>query len=662
MGWTDLSSVGSHPKVQFVGFCDIDSSRFAQADQKFPGVAHFADYREMLAELGDKVDAVIVSTPDHMHAPAAMMAMHMGKHMYCQKPLAHTVWESRQMSLLAQKRNLTTQMGNQIHSAAEYRLGVKLIHQGVIGKIREVHSWVGVQGRQYNNRINRPEAGVAPKNVQWDLWLGAAPERPFAPDVYHPFKWRDWQDFGSGALGDFGCHLLDPVFGALELTAPTSMVASHDGTNNEVWPGPETVTYTFPGTQRTSDASIRIVWRDGGLMPPRELAQMPDTMELPKAGSLFLGEEGVMVLPHVGMPMLFRDKQWALSGPSEGTGTRDGHEDPDCQRHHWWRGGGARARLLRHRRAHLPVPFAADDPRSAALVLRVPAPQDGETPADWAAKRNGNAEVKAFFASGQVRPIRVHSEILRGHHRALRGQAEAIRGTQWTSEGSQRPVSGTQRPSEAIRGQPEALTGNQRAIREHPWQSFAISSTQSHSVAIKRAPGPKTATMATSRAERAPCVCVCACSQHLEATPGQSAAAAAEAAADNAAMNSAAMVAVSATRRTFALECGQQGLGLELDSTNTIVHIKPGGRAEQQGLVRVEDVILSVDGRSCAGKLMQEVMVPGRSVYVVEISRTEYMTGRELAKATSAIRRSLSFDKKASTGVKRSFSFDRKKW
>lgn len=309
MGWADLSSVGTHPQVQFVGFCDIDSSRFVQADQKFPGVTHFADYREMLSDLGDKIDAVIVSTPDHMHAPAAMMAMHMGKHIYCQKPLAHTVWESRQMSLLAHKRNLTTQMGNQIHSAAEYRLGVKLIHQGVIGKVREVHSWVGVQGRQYNNRLDRPEASVAPKNVQWDLWLGAAPERPFAPDVYHPFKWRDWQDFGSGALGDFGCHLLDPVFGALELTAPTSVVAAHDGTNNEVWPGPETVTYTFPGTKRTAGSSLQIHWRDGGLMPPRELAQMPDSMELPKAGSLFLGEEGVMVLPHVGMPMLFRDKQ-----------------------------------------------------------------------------------------------------------------------------------------------------------------------------------------------------------------------------------------------------------------------------------------------------------------------------------------------------------------
>ena len=327
--------------------------------------------------------------------------------------------------------------------------------------------------------------------------------------------------------------------------------------------------------------------------------------------------------------------QWqsaAISGNqqrSEGTGPKTATVAQDGQRHHWWRATAARAPVCCA--IVVRISRAADDPSSAALVLRVPALQGGNTPADFAAVCNGNAEVRAFFASGQVRPIRVHSEILRGHHRALRGQAEAIRGTQWTSEGSQRPVSGTQRPSEAIRGQPEALTGNQRAIREHPWQSFAISSTQSHSVAIKRAPGPKTATMATSRAERAPCVCVCACSQHLEATPGQSAAAAAEAAADNAAMNSAAMVAVSATRRTFALECGQQGLGLELDSTNTIITVKPGGRAEQQGLVRLDDVILSVDGKSLAGKLMQEVMVPGRPVYVVEILRQEKVAADKAA-------------------------------
>lgn len=305
MGWSDLSQVGSHAKVKFVGFCDIDTLRFDLVDKAFPGVKHFADYRLMLSELADKVDAVIVSTPDHMHAPVAMMAMGMGKHIYCQKPLTHTVWEARQMRLLAQKKNLTTQMGNQIHSAKEYRLGVKLIQDGAIGKIKEVHSWIGVQGRQYCKRTDRPESAPVPNHVQWDLWLGAAPERPFAPDIYHPFKWRDWQDFGSGALGDFGCHILDPVFSALLLTAPTSLVAQNDGTTNEVWPGPETITYLFPPTKYTIDSPIQVVWRDGGLKPPRELAQLPEGVELPGGGSLFIGETGTMVLPHVGMPSLY---------------------------------------------------------------------------------------------------------------------------------------------------------------------------------------------------------------------------------------------------------------------------------------------------------------------------------------------------------------------
>ncbi|MEX1231084.1 MAG: Gfo/Idh/MocA family oxidoreductase [Planctomycetaceae bacterium] len=305
MGWADLSSVGTHAKVKFVGFCDIDTTRFDKVDANYPGVKHFADFREMYAELGDTFDAVIVSTPDHMHAPAAMRAMAMGKHVYCQKPLTHTVWESRQMRLMAEKMDVTTQMGNQIHSNAEYRRGVQLIHDGAIGKVKEVHSWVGVQGRQYNNRTDRPEPAPVPENVNWDLWIGAAPMRPYAADVYHPFKWRDWQDFGSGALGDFGCHILDPVFGALEVAAAISIHAENDGTTNEVWPGPETVTFVFPGNDRTTGETIRIVWRDGGLKPPRELAQLPDGVDLPGAGSMFIGEEGVMILPHVGYPVLY---------------------------------------------------------------------------------------------------------------------------------------------------------------------------------------------------------------------------------------------------------------------------------------------------------------------------------------------------------------------
>lgn len=209
------------------------------------------------------------------------------------------------MKLMAAKKDLTTQMGNQIHSNREYRLGVKLIHDGAIGKVREVHSWIGVDGRKHAGTIERPATAAVPPNVNWDLWLGAAPERPFAPEVYHPFKWRDWQDFGSGALGDFGCHVFDPVFGALELTAPISIVAENAGTNREVWPGPETVTYVFPGTKRTAGDQITVIWRDGGLKPPRELAQLPEGVQLPSGGSLFIGEGGTMVLPHVGMPSLY---------------------------------------------------------------------------------------------------------------------------------------------------------------------------------------------------------------------------------------------------------------------------------------------------------------------------------------------------------------------
>lgn len=329
MGWSDLSQIGTHAAVKFVGFCDIDKGRFDKVDAAYPGVAHFADYRELFSQLGEKVDAVIVSTPDHMHAPIAMEAMRLGKHVYCQKPLTHTVWEARQLMLMAAKSGVTTQMGNQIHSAAEYRLGVRLIREGTIGKVKEVHSWVGVQGRQYCNRTDRPEAAPVPAGVDWDLWLGAAPSRPFAPEVYHPFKWRDWQAFGSGALGDFGCHILDPVFGALGIRNPTAITAENAGTTEEVWPGPESVTYEFAGTDQTA-GNIKVIWRDGGLKPPKELAQLPEGTELPGAGSLFIGEGGNMILPHVGMPILTPAAKFAEFKKPDVQGTSHWHDWVDA--------------------------------------------------------------------------------------------------------------------------------------------------------------------------------------------------------------------------------------------------------------------------------------------------------------------------------------------
>jgi len=221
-------------------------------------------------------------------------------------------------------------MGNQIHSAKEYRTGVRLIKDGAIGKVREVHSWVGVQGRQYCNRTDRPASAPVPSHVNWDLWLGAAPQRPFAPEVYHPFKWRDWQAFGSGALGDFGCHILDPVFCALGLTAPLGVEGQNDGTTEEVWPGPETITYVFPGTEYTAGKELQVVWRDGGLKPPKELAQLPEGVELPSGGSLFIGEGGTMVLPHVGMPLLYEANKVKSISVREVPGTNHWHDWVDA--------------------------------------------------------------------------------------------------------------------------------------------------------------------------------------------------------------------------------------------------------------------------------------------------------------------------------------------
>jgi predicted dehydrogenase len=305
MGHADLSNFGSHKAVKFAGFCDVDSTQFAKADAAFPNVPHFADYRQMLADLGDKVDAVSVSIPDHMHASVSMEAMKHGKHVFCQKPLAHTVWEARQMRLLAEKTGVITHMGNQKHSEIEYRLATRLIHEGAIGKVKEVFSWIDVTGNERNKLLAPPATGVpVPAHLNWDLWLGCAPERDYA-SVYHPFVWRDWQDFGGGALGDFGCHILDPVFTSLGLNAPVSISAKNTGVNQHIWPTRQIIEYLFPGNDRTTGPTLKVTWSDGGLKPDRGLAQLPDDLNLPPNGSLFLGEKGNMVLAHVAAPRMY---------------------------------------------------------------------------------------------------------------------------------------------------------------------------------------------------------------------------------------------------------------------------------------------------------------------------------------------------------------------
>jgi len=307
-GLSDTRLTADHDQVRYVAFCDVDLARTEEVSTLQPETPVFQDFREMFAKVGDSIDAVTVSTPDHMHAYIALDAMRRGKHVFCQKPLTHNVWESRQMRRQAAKSKVITRLGNQIHSHTYYRTAVQAIQSGKIGKVTRVHSWVNAPGHGKSGHIDRPKNPPSiPKTLDWDLWLGVAPKRPYGGDrVYHPWGWRDWQDFGSGALGDFGCHILDPIFTALNLKgAPIEIKAEHTGMNDEVWPAQSTVYYLFPGSEYTDKDKIRITWYNGGLSPSNGGSHVPKDIALPKSGSLIIGESGTLVLPHVDAPRFY---------------------------------------------------------------------------------------------------------------------------------------------------------------------------------------------------------------------------------------------------------------------------------------------------------------------------------------------------------------------
>lgn len=312
-GKDDLEQISKSPRVEVVALCNVDNSHehLGWAVEKFPKAATFSDYRKLL-DTANTFDAVSVSTPDHMHAPIALAAMSLGKHCYCQKPLTHTVHEARLMRDTAKKHKLVTQMGNQIQSDSTYRTAVKLVHDGAIGKVKEVHSWQAGDMGWLISPTRPASSDPVPKSLNWDLWLGVAPERPFKNELYHPQNWRAWQDFSTGQLGDFACHILDPVFMALELTSPTAIEADAPPLNKDTWAPRSKVEYQFPGTPRTAGESITVTWYDGkDHKPDREGLGLPDDFELPHAGSVLVGEKGTIVLPHWAMPRLFPADRFA---------------------------------------------------------------------------------------------------------------------------------------------------------------------------------------------------------------------------------------------------------------------------------------------------------------------------------------------------------------
>src|SRR6266581_13629 len=270
VGGKGASDVANVDNENIYALCDVHEDNAAGSFQKYPQAKRFKDFRVMLEKEGSHIDAVTVSTPDHMHAPVALMAMRMGKHVYCQKPLAHTVYEARLMAKTSRQYKVATQMGNQGHCNPDTRRLVELIQSGVLGKVSAIHVWTDRPGNWWPQGIERPNGTPpAPPTLDWDLWLGVAPRRPYNP-AYVPFKWRGFWDFGTGAIGDMGIHNLDTAYWALELGTPTSVeVKSSSHATKESPPEWSIIELNFP--PRGKHPAVRMIWYDGGKHPSADL-------------------------------------------------------------------------------------------------------------------------------------------------------------------------------------------------------------------------------------------------------------------------------------------------------------------------------------------------------------------------------------------------------
>lgn len=289
-GGNNLAGVA--PTENIVALCDVDAQRLGKAAEPFPQATRYSDFRKMLEQ--QDIDAVVVSTPDHTHAVIATAAMKLGKHVYCEKPLAHSVYEARVMAETAKENKVVTQMGNQLHASDHLRRVVEIVRSGALGTVGEVLCW--------SNKIfsagDRPqETPPVPGHIAWDLWIGPAPMRPYHP-TYVPFYWRRWWDFGEGNYGDMACHIIDPAFWALDLDYPTKVSAEGPPVHPDGAPDRLVVKYEFPA--RGERPPVKLTWYDGHQAPPFAAVE---GVKLPGQGSLIIGSEGKLLLPHASGPI-----------------------------------------------------------------------------------------------------------------------------------------------------------------------------------------------------------------------------------------------------------------------------------------------------------------------------------------------------------------------
>lgn len=322
----NIGGVSGVAGQSIVALCDIDDTFLdrltkptgepgKQKPPRFADVRVYHDYRELIDKEVGKVDAVVVSTADHHHAPASIRAIRKGMHVYCEKPLAHTVAEARLITDAAKKAGIATQMGTQIHASDNYRRVVEVIRSGAIGPVEEVHVWVG---KNWGGG-ERPEGGEEPpKSLHWDLWLGPAPVRPFVPGRYHPAQWRRWWDFGNGTLGDMGCHYMDLPFWALDLGSPTACEAEGPPVNPETCPLGLVVRYDFPA--RGDQPAVKFTWYDGSMTPKTVKGQ-----RVPGSGVMFVGSEGMMFADYTSYRLFPQEKFTGFTPPPQSIPKSIGH-------------------------------------------------------------------------------------------------------------------------------------------------------------------------------------------------------------------------------------------------------------------------------------------------------------------------------------------------
>ena len=278
-----------------VAICDIDNERLETKSAKYPQAKKFHDFRKLFDQMANQIDAVVVSTPDHTHAPASIQAMKLGKHVYCQKPLTHSVFEARLMRETAAQYKVATQMGNQGTADDGFRTAVEVIQSGAIGPVREVHVWTNRPVWPQGAGKPKDEPAI-PKHIHWKEFLGPAQARAYHP-AYHPFKWRGWWDFGTGALGDMACHTLNMPFMALDLRDPVSVQAETSCHNQETYPSYSVIEFQFPARGRRP--AVKMFWYDGGKKPSRELLPPANLIKgvNVRTGSLVIGDKGSLLSP-----------------------------------------------------------------------------------------------------------------------------------------------------------------------------------------------------------------------------------------------------------------------------------------------------------------------------------------------------------------------------